>query len=103
DLESLGLPVWPVLTRCGRMLVLRSFVPVEAEPAEVAQDRVLGATHVALHVRILDPQHERAAMMAREEPVEYGESCVADVEAAGGAGREARAYDRAHRVISSGA
>src|SRR5690606_25585085 len=49
---------------------------------------------VALHVRVLDAQNERATCVAGEQPVQDGDACVADMQRASGAGREARTDHR---------
>src|SRR5207302_8320297 len=71
-------------------LVVGALVPGEAEPAEALEDgarRLLGR---ALAVRVLDAQHEHAAVVAREEVAEERGAHAPDVERAGGARREAR-------------
>src|SRR5262249_51191635 len=45
-------------------------VPVEPEPRERALDLLGRALDLAAHVRVLDAQQARAALLAREEPVE---------------------------------
>ena len=64
-------------------------VPVEAEPAHPVEDRVDRRLGRARLVGILDAQQELAAMVARVEPVEQGRARAADMEEAGGRGREA--------------
>jgi len=43
---------------------VRPFVPVEAEPAEILEDRRLRLAGRPLDVGVLNPQNERAAGMA---------------------------------------
>src|SRR3954469_17098114 len=65
-------------------------VPIEAEPAHAVEDRFdrrLGRSRL---VRILDAQQELPAMAPRIEPVEQGSPRPANMEEAGGRGREAR-------------
>src|SRR5512138_823914 len=63
-------------------LVIRALVPREPEPRHALQDgrrmRVTGP----LAVRILDAQHEHAAMAARKQPVEQRRARSADVQVA---------------------
>ena len=47
---------------------------------------------------VLNAQHERAAVMAREQPVEQRRARTADVQEARGAGREPHANRRVHRT-----
>ena len=61
---------------------LGSLVPVEAEPAHHVEQRVVGLLAVARGVGVLDPEHERAAVVARERPVEQGGAGQADVRGA---------------------
>ena len=86
DRLSLALPVG-----AGGTTHVRTLVPLQAEPAQVGEDRFLRTRHVALHVGILDAEHELPAEVARQEPVEDGRAGTADVEVPGGAGCEAGA------------
>ena len=70
---------------------LRTFVPIEPEPAQPVVDRRGRFLGVARLVRILDAQDERAAVMPREEPVEQRGARAADVQIAGGRWSEANA------------
>jgi A/G-specific adenine glycosylase len=63
----------------------RPLVPVDAEPAEVGEDRVLAAGNVALRVGVVDPQQHPVS----ERPVRDRAEGVADVERSGGAGGKA--------------
>ena len=72
-------------------LVGRWAVPVEPEPGERLERVVDGALHLAARVRVLDPDQELAALVAREEPVEERGANAADVERAGRARRHADA------------
>ena len=74
---------------------LGPFVPVEPEPAERLEDQRLGARDVALLVRVLDAQDEGAAGVACREPREEGGADGAEVQRAGGRGRESRPDPRA--------
>ncbi len=58
-------------------------VPVEAEPAQRLLDLVDRLRHLAARVRVLDPEPELAAVVAREQPVEEEGAHAADVQEAG--------------------
>ena len=75
---------------------LGAFVPVHPHPAEAVEDLLDGLLDVALLVGVVDPEDELAAVVAGEEPVEEGRPDPPDVEEAGRAGGEPRAY--AHDV-----
>ena len=87
DGAALGLAVGAV--RSG---VVRTLVPVEAEPLEVPDHGVLGLAGGPRGVGVLDAEDELAAHPARVEPVEEGGAGPADVEVAGGGRREAHAH-----------
>ena len=59
-MQPLGLPVRP-----ARPADVRALVPVEAEPAQVAQDRRFRLARRALDVGVLDAQDERRRRMPR--------------------------------------
>jgi hypothetical protein len=63
----------------------RPFVPADAEPLEVADDRLLAAGDVPRGVRVVDPQQHPV----RQAPGRDGAQCVSDVERAGRARSEA--------------
>ena len=63
---------------------LNALVPLEAHPAEIVQDRLLGRLNRALAIRVFDPQNEGAVLSARQQPIEEGRARVADVQLAGG-------------------
>ena len=73
--EAVGLEVGPL-------------VPVEAEPPQGRLDAVRPVLAGSFDVGVLDPQHERAALVAGVEPVEQGGAGAADVEEAGRGRRE---------------
>ncbi len=84
DAEALGLTI-------GRMRTLDAgtFVPVDAEPQQVLH-QLRFVTHLAaVEVGILDTQQERAAGMAREEPVVERCTRIADVKESSGRRRKA--------------
>jgi hypothetical protein len=63
----------------------RPFVPANAEPLEVAEDRLLAAGDVARRVRVVDPQEHPV----RQATGRDGAQCVSDVERARRAWSEA--------------
>ncbi len=67
---------------------LRPFVPVHPEPAEPLQDQGDGALDVPLLVGVVNPEHELAPVVTREQPVEKRRADPSDVEEAGRAGGE---------------
>src|SRR5581483_6761058 len=75
QVEAFGLPI-----RTVRTAGVWPFVPVEAEPPEIAHDRALRFARRPLGVGVLDPQDERAILIAGEQPVEERGARVADVE-----------------------
>ena len=48
----------------------RSFVPVNPQPAQAFEDAIHHLGRGAFEVGVLDPQNQRAAVVARVEPVE---------------------------------
>ena len=62
---------------------VRAFIPIQAEPAQAIVDRGRGFLGVAGFVRVLDAQNKRAAVMAREKPVEERGARAADVQVTG--------------------
>ena len=75
---------------------VRTFVPVEPEPAQSVIDRLRGLGGVTGLIRILDPEHELAAVMTGEEPVEERGARTANVEVTCGRRREANADNGTH-------
>jgi hypothetical protein len=88
EMQALRLAVGP-----ARAADVRPFVPVQAEPAEVFENALLGLLRRTLGVGVLDAEDERAVVPAREQPVEERGARVADVELTGGAGGEAYSHD----------
>src|SRR5436305_10908829 len=75
-----------------------ALVPLEAEPAKVAGDRILGVTGRSLNVRVLNPQNEDAGRIVvlpamGEQPVEQRRPRVADVEVSGRAWSKSHSHD----------
>src|SRR5262245_22391459 len=87
DVQPLGLPVRSVIA-AG----LDAFVPLEAHPPQVFDHAALGVARRTLEVGVLDADDERAALAAREQPVEERRSRVANVQLAGGARSEAKSH-----------
>ena len=96
-LQALRLEVGAV-----RPADLRAFVPVEAEPAQALEDGVEGLGDEARLVGVLDAQHEAAAFVTGEEPVEESGAYVADVRDARRAGSEANANGHGSNIRGSG-
>src|SRR5215212_6074056 len=59
---------------------LGTLVPIEADPTHRTLELLDGFLCRALQVRVLYPKHERAAVLAREEPVEERRAYAADVQ-----------------------
>ena len=68
------------------------FIPIEAEPSQVADDPGFRFNRRSLDVGVFDAEDERPAGPAREKPIEHGGAHVADVQVAGGAGGEAKSH-----------
>ncbi len=100
-LAALRLAIWPEGAAGGQAGDLRSFVPLQAEPMQAGQDVALEVERRASGVRVLQAQDEGAPGLPREEVVEEGRSCRADVQRAGGTGRDAAAGG--HRGVGSSA
>src|SRR5688572_11848110 len=85
--EPLGRPV-----RTNGTADLWTFIPVEAEPAQIFENRRVGVGCGALNVGVFDTQDERAVLPAREQPVEQRRADIADVQMAGGARSETNSH-----------
>jgi hypothetical protein len=83
DVHALGLAIGAV-----RAADLRALVPVEAEPPHDVDQELVGILSVAGGVGVLDAEHERPAVMARERPAEQRRARHADVRVAGRRGAE---------------
>jgi hypothetical protein len=70
----------------------RPLVPIQAEPAHAVEDAVDHLGGGSIGVSVLDPQHEDAAMPARQQPVEERGAGATDVQVTGRRGRETDAY-----------
>jgi hypothetical protein len=75
---------------------MRTFIPIETEPAQSFIDRGSGFFSIARSIGVLDAQNEFALVMSREEPIEKGRTCAADVEIASGRGGKADADSGSH-------
>src|SRR5262249_28081885 len=64
-------------------------LPDQPEPAQVLANALGESFRRSLHVRVVEPQPERAAVLSRKQPVENSRADVADVQAPRGARREA--------------
>src|SRR5205814_2036691 len=65
---------------------MRTFIPIEAEPAQSFINRGGCFFGIARSISVLDAQNEFAVVVSREEPIEKGRTCAADVEIASGRG-----------------
>ena len=75
----------------------RPLVPLDAEPAQVLDDRLLSARDVARGIGVVDPQQEPVA----EAAVRDGAQRVADVERPGRARSEPHAHHQSVAAASS--
>ena len=83
-------------------LVERAFVGLHAKPVHAVQDRLHRLGRGALDIGVLDAQHEGALVVAGEGPREQRGARAAQVQEAGGRGREAGADgEEALAVIGS--
>ena len=87
DVQPLGLPVRPVFA-AG----LDALAPLEPHPPQIVEDRLLRLARRPLDVGVLDAQDERAALTAREQPVEQRRARVADVQLPGRTRRESKSH-----------
>src|SRR4051812_4496620 len=76
---------------------LRTFVPIEPEPAESIVDRLRRRGRVAGLVGVLDPQHQSPAGVMRVKPVEERRPRAADVKITGGRRGETNTDSGTHR------
>ena len=85
-LPPLTLEVRPsvAFARPGGVAGDRTLVPFEPKPAQTLEDNIHRLLRIPRRVRVLDPQHERAARMPGIEPVEQRRAGTSDVEVAGG-------------------
>ena len=76
-LHALGLAV-----RAVGAAGLDPFVPLQAHPAQIVENRLLGLARRALEIGVFDAEDERAVLAARQQPVEQRRSGVTDVQMA---------------------
>src|SRR5437773_12254465 len=91
NVRPFALQIWSEISA-----LMRSFIPIEAEPAQSFIDRGSGFFSIARSIGVLDAQNEFAVVMSREEPIEKGRTCAADVEIASGRRGEADADFGSH-------
>ena len=77
--QPLGLEIRAVVSA-----LFRSFVPIDPQPAQCAEDGFNGAGDVAALVGVLDTDDETAAVVTGKQPVEQGGADIANVGEAGG-------------------
>ena len=75
----------------------RPLVPVELQPAQRVEDLLDVLRRGALAVGVLDPQHQLAVVVARQQPVEQGRAGAADVQRTRGRRRETDPHDPVQR------
>ncbi len=86
QLCPLGLPV-----RLVGATHLRSFVPVQAQPAQRLQKLVIAFFAIALRVGIFNPEHKRAPVVACKSPVKECGPDESHMGCPGGRGAKANA------------
>ena len=94
--EALHLAVRGVRPRLLATRDARALVPGDAQPVEAVEDVLLERVGAPGDVRVLEPEHERAAGVAGEQVVEQRGPRGPDVERPGGAGRDAHADVGSH-------
>src|ERR1700730_825125 len=96
DRISLTLKVWTILPADSR-----TFVPVEAKPAQPIENYLNRLVPLPALVGILNPEQKRSLVMTREQPVKESSPCASNVQEAGGRRREANPERRTHCGINS--
>ena len=96
DVEPLALAVRPTVAASGITLV-----PVQAQPAESTNDTSDVFVGRAFRVRIVDTQNEHTVGLAGKEVIVECRAGIADVEIAGGAGRNAHTDRACHDCFSN--
>jgi len=81
-LHRLPMPIHPLRLKIGSAWPadVRTFVPVDTQPAKALQDRLQRLFDVPLLIRIIDAQDELSAMLPGVQPVEQGGAYPADVQ-----------------------
>ena len=91
--QALGLPVggvWPP--------DVRALVPLQAQPAQAVVDGLFRLGDEALLVGVLDADDELPSPLAGQGEVDHGHEGVADVQVAGGGGRQAHPHRSGSRA-----
>ena len=83
--------------RSSLALAHRALVPLDPEPGQVVEDRLLAACDRPGRVGVVDTKDERASALVGEAPVRDRRQRISDVERARGARREADSYVDARR------
>src|SRR5262249_17905584 len=76
--QPFGLPIRTAIAAC-----VGTLIPVQAEPPQIAKDRVFRLPRGSLGVRVLDAEDERPGGSAGEQPVEEPGPRVADLQLPG--------------------
>ncbi len=87
DLATLTLAI-----RCMRPAHVRAFIPVQAQPAQRFENRLLGLRCAARAIGILNTQNELPAMLSRKAEIEQRDIGGADMRVTGRRGGNAGAY-----------
>ncbi len=95
--QTLHLAIWPVRAALAQVADGGSLVPVDAQPLEPVEDVPLEADRGASHVRVLQPQDERAPMSTSEQVVEQRGARGPDVQRPGRAGGDPTADGHARK------
>src|SRR6516165_12808330 len=75
---AFALQIWPELAR-----YVRAFVPIQPQPFQSFVNGGRRFLSVAFQIGVFDAQHEFAAMMPREQPIEKRSARSADVQITG--------------------
>src|SRR5216684_1435438 len=90
-LLSFALRIWRI-----RTTNIRPFIPIQTQPAQVAEHALGDSWAHTRSIQVFDTQHELSACAASEEPRQQRRAQVAQVEVAGGTGRVATTYQTWH-------
>ena len=86
DFATLALPIWAM-----RTTDIRTFVPLDSQPAQGIEDLLLGLTGRTQLIGVFDTQNEFAAVLLGEAVVEQSDVGGANMGVAGRRWRDARA------------
>src|SRR5207248_5288206 len=92
NIDALRLPI-----RLVRPAVVRTFIPIESEPAQIVEHHRFRLARRSRLVGVFDANDERATVPLREKPVEDCRARAADVEIAGRRWSKTNANGVAHR------